>query len=302
MTTLDPYVAKFQSHVNDTAVAIEPIEIIKLNVLTQNSSQYDRFTKIISHLYQYSLLKDILDFTTVKIQQNLLKFNIQESKLFDVDDGNCQIIDDTQQNKFSVVNTESNDSAINRKHYVINIKKIEPDTIIHEIAHMVERELDNTFDSSIFYQTVMNDIQNCGYRTDNISLKTAIKSIMITEIARYPKHQITSELFARYFQMLASTVDIMRYGGRYSYSLLDMANVFINTNQYIATLLQSFYKTPEYYHIKEASKKYIKNVSDIHHKWSEQKIHSFYKDTQNSEKKVSKWSKSFKSIKESSFQ
>ncbi len=278
------------------STGIDPIAIISNNSTAENQSQMGQFIKIITHLYQFSLLKDILDFTTAKAQQNSLKFNIKDRRFFELDEGNCKTITSS-----SIVDIFLN-AFKNNKNYVINIKKIAPDVIIHEIAHMVEQELADAFDPFIFSQIISQEIIEIKSKTGNISLLDAVKSIMIEEVENYQDSHKVSELFARYFQMLASTREVTRFGTKYSYSLMDVAKVFEKTSKYVAELLGFFYKTHNYFAIKKASESYIKDIEDIKHKWSEQKIHSFHKETKQING-VTKpiWKKSFKSIKDDPF-
>lgn len=277
-----------------SALIPDPIDVIKSHSVAENPAQFAQFCATIAHLYQFRLLKDIMDFTTTKVQQGYLQFIVQEEKFFDLDEGNCRTFSAP-----SVFGAMLNRFK-NNKHYIISIKKITTDVIMHEMAHMVEQELGRSFDPLAFMQIITGDIKNAESNTGNVSLLEAVKSIMITEVNRYPDSQKTSELFARYFQMLASAHDVVRYGTAYSYSIDDMEKVFRNTGEYMALLLQSFYRTTEYYSIKAMSEKYIKNPSDIAHRWSEQKIHSFHKDTTDGVHKP-QWRKDIKSIKADPF-
>jgi hypothetical protein len=274
-------------------IKIDPIEIIKAHTKSEDPSQYKRFFETITHLYQFRLLKDVLDFTATKIQQGLLRFRVQEKKFFEMDEGNCRSMSAP-----SVMGSVLNAFRV-QKDYVITIKKVASDVIMHEIGHMVEQELGDAFHPGVFDQKISQDILDAHSNTGNISLQEAIKSIMITEVSGYPDEQRISELFARYFQMLASARDVVRYGTSYSYSLEDMFKVFKVTAEYIARILQSFYKTKEYYQIKNTSEKYIKELSQIEHKWSEEKIHSFHKETTEGQKPV--WKRNFQSIKDNPF-
>jgi hypothetical protein len=276
-----------------TVVIPEPLDILRKHTASEDPGQYKSFFETITHVYQFKLLKDILDFTVAKAHTGFLNFRIQEKKFFEMDEGNCRSMQ--APNVMSAFFNKFRSS----KNYIITIKKIASDVIMHEIGHMVEQELEEIFEPEVFAKTIGQNIASVQEKSRNLSLIEAVKSIMVKEVAAYPKDQRISELFARYFQMLASSRDVVRYGTSYSYSLIDMAGVFSETIEYMTNLLCSFYKTTEYFQIKAASQKYIKELNEIEHAWSVEKIHSFHKEKKESGKPV--WHRNIQSIKEDPF-
>jgi nucleoside-triphosphatase THEP1 len=265
------------------------MEIIKLNVISiiqehtiaDDENMKSRFIQHIKHLYQYAIFKDLLDLVATKASQNSLKFNIKEKKQFDLDEGNCKTI-----------NAPLIDSVLNRfrenKHYVITIKKIEYNVIIHEIAHMVEQELN--LDLSNFVKFLHCDFQNDN---NSITVKNAINEILIKQVARYSIGQQNSELFARFFQLFAEAKEISGYQSQYKYNIEDINKALINSAKWAEQTLGKLMQDKLDVNIVNLTKSYIKQIQNINHKWSEQKVQKLHGN--NPDKK---WTKAVKSMKD----
>lgn len=278
---------------------MDPIKIISNNTYYKEEHLLVRFINVITHLYQYSIFKDILDLVATKAYDNHLKFKISDMTKFDLNEGNCMTIfpDDFLDKMRNKIMSE--------KKYLINIKKITGEVIIHEIAHMVYNDTEDKLNPQNFMNAITEDISNID--TKNVSLKDAVRNVCVKEVAQYPKEQHIPELFARYFQMIAGTHEITRYGASYAYNMNEVERVFKITYIFITKQLNTMLKNKINNVIADVSRNYIKNVSEIKHRWTGEKIQSFHgaeqinKSSNDSstdlvKKSTKTWTKSIKSI------
>ncbi len=287
---------------NITLTACNPIEIISSSIQTKDKNLHSKFMQQIKHLYQYSMFKPILDLTATKIQQGLLHFKLHDARFFDLDAGNCR----------TIVNTSSVSGISGlfqkmfiRKKYCITIKKISAEVIIHEIAHMVEQELNESLDISSFINAFKKDIQKS--HSTNPSLRQAINHIFIQQVAHYPPEQQNSEIFARFFQIFAAAKEVaFAKSEGYSYDFYQVSSCFeisgCHFNQCFMPSLRGILNEE----IVQASSLYIKNLDEISNPWSDRRIqskHSIHHNNDiNNSKPQPKWGKTIKSIKDNPFQ
>jgi hypothetical protein len=264
-------------------IKLDVIGIIQELTIAEDENMKRRFIQHIRHLYQYAIFKDLLDLVATKASQNSLAFNIKEKKQFDLDEGNCKTI-----------NAPFIDSVLNHfrgnKHYVITIKKIEYNVIIHEIAHMVEQELN--LDLSHFIKFLHCDFQNDN---NNITVKNAINEVLIKQVARYSINQQNSELFARFFQLFAEAKEISGYQSRYKYNIEDINKALINSAKWVEQTLGKLMQDKLDVNIVNLTKSYVKQIQNINHNWAEQKVQKLHSDNGS---KNAKWTKAIKSIKD----
>jgi hypothetical protein len=263
-----------------------PIEIIRNNTSAEEESIYNKFIAEITKLYQYNIFKPMLDLVSTLCLKNRLRFNLYDRRFFEFDEGNCKTIEGGTFNKLL-------NKLKQERSYIITIKKVSNEIIVHEIAHMMEKEAEF---SSLhpFVECIMKDIKQ--QNTNNISLKSAVNQIMITEVDNYHANHKASELFARFFQLVAMTKEVAGFAAQYGYTLHDIYQFFPSTIEFFAG---DFHKNIiAKIDIKMAmqSQKYIKPLGDIEHKWSEEKAKSIH-----SKPNRPQWSKSIKSIKDNPF-
>jgi len=269
--------------------SIDPLNIIKEASFAEDSYLIERFLSKIKHLYQYDIFKDVLDFVVTRSREQILEFSVKESKFFDMDEGNCHTIRAAvPQNILSRTLSSLKSLILPSKKYKITIKKISCDVIIHEIGHMIEGELEGSFNGQEFSSLIQEDINNIN----NFELKNTLNNVFIVEVSVYPEDQKTSELFARYFQLLATSKEV---GGAGSFTLTSFLAAFKDTTSYIQQLIKDFIVPQSAEDIKSASKQYLSEKPK--NTWSEQRVQSFHKIPGSSS-----WSKSIKSIKEDPFQ
>lgn len=261
----------------------DPLELIRISTSASEEYLTIRFMEVIKKLYQYQVFKPLLDLSVSMIIENRLLFKIQEKTGFELDEGNCQTV---ESGFFDSIR-----GIFNKKNrYTITIKKISPDVIIHEIGHMVEGESEIDL-SSGFNDAIIADIKDLYQH--NLSLTSAIKNILVLQVANYPNNQKAGELFTRYFQLLAMSKEVAGKSIEYSYLISEMYRAFPRTE---AWLFENLYKpisakvNPG---VVFASTKYIKPIEEIEHHWAGEKIQS----THHNPSKPT-WRKTIKSIKD----
>lgn len=166
------------------------IDIVNLFLECTSSRDNDSknyFITIIRSLYAHKWLKNFLDFVATKIWKQELRFVLQEKQDFSLAAGSCRTVECTQ-------------NANAAKKYVITLKKIASDVLLHEIAHMLEQELIKILDLNQFAYALMDDIKEC----DNPVWSQVLRQLCINELKMYAKNEYLSELFARYFQLFGS--------------------------------------------------------------------------------------------------
>lgn len=251
-----------------------PLEIIRKQTTASEAYLIDNFIEVIRRIYAYEIFKPMMDLVTTLAMQDRLSFKLSPKTVFELDEGNCQTVESRNGNKI----------------FVISIKKIKPDVIIHEIGHMVEHESGIILNAS-FNKAMITDIHMLATR--NISLQTAIKDVMVLQVANYPNNQKGSELFTRYFQLLAMSKEVSGFAAEYAYTVLDVYKAFPLTIDWIWEKLYKPMINRIDVRIAKNSQSFIIPISEIKHKWAGEKIETFHKD-----KKAGKWSGSVKSIKD----
>ncbi|MSO13754.1 hypothetical protein [Rickettsiales endosymbiont of Trichoplax sp. H2] len=265
-------------------VSVDIITLINYHTMADNEIIKNRFIEHIKHLYQYSIFKNILDLVATKVSQNSLKFNIKEKSNFDLDEGNCKTIYEP------LLDSYLNNFRQDRR-YVITIKKIAYNVIIHEIAHMVEKELN--LDLKYFIKALHDDFENIN--SNLIIVKNSIDEILIKQVSKYNVEQQNSELFARFFQLFAESREISGFQSQYKYSIQDISGVLSNSTRWIEFTLSKLISARLDINIVNSSKKFLKDMKNINHKWAKQKVQKLHNSNKN---KLSKWTKAVKSIKD----
>jgi hypothetical protein len=243
----------------------------------------DRFLDMIKHLYQFSIFHPILDLAATKVLDGLLSFDLHDQRFFDLDEGNCKTIYGNSVDRLW-------NKIRNNNKYCITIKKLSYPVIIHETAHMVEKEL--AIDMSAFIEIIKKDLSSLP---TSVAMNKMVTQVMLIEVNAYPPDQQASELFARYFQMLCMSKDIAGLSIQGAYNLDRIIDYFSNTSQWWRYNLISTFKELINPLISNASQKLIKKIDDVQHKWSEQTVNAMH-----GKRDKAKWSRAIKSIKSNS--
>ena len=263
----------------------DPITIIEQSVTSSSNYLLEKFTRIITKLYKYELFKPLLDLVATKAIIGELAFKLQDKKIFDLDQGNCRTIEGGVTNKFC-------NHFRTTKRYIITIKKVSADIIMHEIAHMIEQESSLNF-HKYFYDKIQSDITN-NKLTRVKTLNQIIDQVMVAEVNLYPQSHHTSELFARYFQILTYSKEVAGNNSK-GFDIIHAYGRFKRTEKWLWDHLYRNIIPKIDPKVANKSQEYIQADE---HKWSEETIESFYKDSAETGKK---WASSVISTKDDPF-
>lgn len=261
---------------------LEPLAIIQRVTKARVAGIAQEFIYIIKKLYQYEVLKFFLDFTTSVAHDGRLTFELYDQQDFELDLGNCKTIENATNSLFNRFRR--------RNLYNITIKKVSPDVVLHEIAHMVDKELNLRLHEG-YSNAVFLDIENPN--TKNAHLKSVIDDIMIRQVANYPKSHHFAELFARYFEIISLSKEVIGKYKSSGFTLSEVISTFQNTHKWLSKNAYPSMKKETNPLIAAGSKKYIVPIEKIKHNWSEEKVKSFHNRSDNSQKK---WGSSIKPI------
>jgi hypothetical protein len=213
----------------------------------------------LDHLYSQPIFKNILDLVVTKCSLGQLKFVVQDAKFFDIDEGNCI----TMVNDQGLVST----SKKSRK-YIITIKKLACDVIIHEIGHMLEHELSHLLNLGQFASSIMYEINSAP-----IYMKSLVQSLFVEQLKGYKESHHTSELFARFFQFFAGANEFAYQSSLGAkYNLKDAIGLFPRTLQLLDSQLSDAWNDLIDPKVAADSVRYGKNPSKP--QWANSKVKS----------------------------
>lgn len=168
----------------------------------------------IEYLYQFEKFKNTLNLTLSLIKQNRLSFEIYKEGPIDMEEGLCKTIQSSSANK-----------------YIIVLRRSNPYIIIHELSHMVEKELSLHLAQEFLYKVYQDVEQNL--KQSNILVQNIIGQVIFKEIQAYKTVESrASELFARYFELFAWAQEVYPKDKEYLIRTKDLNRVFIATNQW----------------------------------------------------------------------
>lgn len=254
--------------------------LIEESTISSDKWVLEKFLQVIKRMYQYEVLKPFLDFAVTMLEEKRLKFKVSPKQFFQIENGSCITISGGEFDKVLGIFKRSNN-------YTINIMKISPDVIVHEIGHMIESELRLKLNDR-FKNSVITDLKNS--ETKNLSLKSAIKNIMVEEVKSYPDQQKLSEMFTRYFQLIAMSKEVSGLDAVYGYSIPEFQKAMRSVENWMWDEVYKLMLPRVSSKIAKQSQGFIVPLEEIKHKWSEEKIEP--------QKGTRPWSKTVKSIKD----
>lgn len=222
----------------------------------------------IEYLYQFEKFRNTLNLTLSLIKQNRLLFEIYQEGLVDAEEGLCRTI--------------RSSSGVNR--YVIVLRRANPYIIVHELSHMVENELNLSLEQEFIHKICQDVEQN--FKQSNILVQNLINQVIFKEIQAYQGVKSrASELFARYFELFAWAQEVYPRDKKYLIRTRDLNTVFLNTNNWKNSYLDSQIMSTIDREIREHSNKTaIKDVNKVQIKWANKfspggkKIDSIFED------------------------
>jgi len=229
----------------------------------EGSNEISKFSEIFQLLYKAPLLKPSLDFSLCQIRKKHLRFEIKIIKDWDTNSG-CYLSDQRSfYNKFL-------GSWVKKSYNKIILRNLLPSLIAHEMAHGVEIESNLEFDDQ-FRKAIGFDIKN--KKPKNPAFAGKFERIFIEGIKTYPKYQIISELFARFFEILAESRTISKNSGFTSEEVKDF---FLNSWNWTDKILNPLLKSKTSEDISNYSAKL--DLDSMQEKFTH-KTKSFFKKT-----------------------
>lgn len=265
-----------------------PIEILKNASIASDNMLMDQLIEIMQSIYRYELFKPIMDTSATLAKEGRLKFVTEPKQFYALDEGNCVTIEGGTFDKFTNIFRSS-------KNYKITIKKLTADVVVHEIGHMIEKESGVALDAA-FLRAIHADIS--VKHSGNVSLNAAIKQVMIDEVAAYTEGHRPSELFTRFFQLLAMSKQVSGFAAQYGYKVEDIYKAFPNFTKWLGDVLYPRLIQRIDPQIAQNSRSYIIPIEEIKHEWSKESARSIHGHKSPNDKGPSRWSKNVTSIKD----
>ena len=248
---------------------------VNSNIDFDNLSNLEEFNFKLFRLYYLDLLRPSLSALITKIKHGEAKFSVSVLKSWDRVAGHCVTATTSQL---------ENESVFLKKNYKISIKSIESSIIMHEIAHAIEHisniNVDGDFKKFLELDIKINN-------TKNMQISSAVKTILFDELKNYDIASISSELFARVFELIALSVEVDGLKN-FQYNFQSIFLYFSNTIKYIKEILNPILLKNVDDDILKSSEEYCKYIKKYEKKWASRAKYSKFTDGKN-------WSSNIKS-------
>ncbi len=162
----------------------------------------EKFVKLFCDLYRIELFKDGLDLILTQLHKKQLHFEIKEMKGWDTNVG-CFLT-----NKITLRNLSHN-------------------VLAHEMAHALAHESKIDLGEE-FRKCIAFDMK--GREPQILTLRGEVKRLMVDALKTYPPHHFLGELFARYFELLSVSRNVVSTG---DFATADVMDFFINATNFI---------------------------------------------------------------------
>jgi hypothetical protein len=221
----------------------------------------EKFIFCFTELYRIPVLRPLLNaiLTKAKHKKAIFKLELQES--WNNTNGYCET---------SIEDEERNDNVLKNgmfsEYYKIVIKKIVPDTIIHEIGHAIERVSKIDIHRE-FKEAITSDFKFGNTHPPQIQLRTAVGDIMVDRVKKYYKpEQAMQEVFARFFQMLAISKEVGGWG-EYVFTYDEVSAYFANTIRWTNSILIPILKKNTDSDVEDAALTFVDGLKPFKKKW-----------------------------------
>jgi hypothetical protein len=182
--------------------------------------QDEQFMQLFSNLYRIELFKEGLDLILTKLQQKNLFFEVKYIKGWDTNIG-CFL---TENNGFLDRNLNK---FFPKKNLKIILRSLNYNVLAHEMAHALEYESGVKLGEE-FRQAIGLDMKD--RQANQLALRSQIQRLMVDALKAYKPHQFLSELFARYFELLSISRNVISNG---DFTTLEVMDFFVNTTKFI---------------------------------------------------------------------
>lgn len=195
-------------------------KIILPQLQFEGVNQSEKFIKLFLDLYRIELFKDGLDLILTKLQEKELRLEAKDIKGWDTNVG-CFLTEQVS------VFDKTLGRFVSKKSLKIILRNMHYNVLAHEMAHALAHEsgidLGEQFREAIGYD--MN-----GRQPQSLTLRGEVKRLMVDALKSYKSEQFLSELFARYFELLSMSRNVMANG---DFTTQDVMSFFENTTSYI---------------------------------------------------------------------
>ena len=241
-------------------------------------SEIDRFSTAFRNIYKSTILRPSLDLALTEVQKKHLTFEIKIIKDWDTNFG-CYL---SEQRKFY---NKYIGSWVHKKQSKIILRNLTPSLIAHETAHATEVESGVTLGNE-FRQAIGLDMK--GRMPKNVAFAAKFKRIIIDGIKPYPQNQVISELFARFFEIIAESRPISPNS---AFTEEEVKDFFINSSNWLSKIFNPKLQSK----IDSKIQNQTKNLQFDDKKYNlfAHKINSFHKRTDSAGKKT--WAANVKS-------
>jgi len=183
----------------------------------------DKFLKNFCDLYRIELFKDGLDLILTKMKEKQLCFEVKIIKGWDTNVG-CFL---TEQGSYY----DDVAGKFIRSHLPkIILRNLSYNLMAHEMAHALEFESEINFGDG-FRKAIGFDMKDRS--PQSLPLKGEIKRLMVDALKSYKPSQFLSELFARYFELLSVSRNVVARG---DFTTAEVMDFFANTTKFVAEI------------------------------------------------------------------
>lgn len=194
--------------------------IISSQIDYEGQKQDEKFLKLFCDLYRIELFKDGLDLILTKLQSQELRFEIKYIKGWDTNVG-CFL---TQGQSFM---DKVSNKFFHQKKLKIILRSLNYNVLAHEMAHALEYESRINLGEE-FRQAIGFDMKD--RQAQLIPLRFEIQRLMVDALKAYKPQQFLSELFARYFELLSISRNVISNG---DFTTSEVMDFFANTTKFI---------------------------------------------------------------------
>jgi hypothetical protein len=183
-----------------------------------NKQQQQQLVEYFVRLYNIDILKNGLDFILTKLHQRELSFEIKNINGWDTNIG-CFL---TEEVSFfdNIIN-----KIAKKKTRKIIIRRLSYNVLAHEMAHAIEF-ISNNILAEDFRQAVDFDMKNREPKF--IPLRSHYNRLMIEAIKLYKPQYFLSEVFARFFELLAISRDVVANGDFTTFDVIEFFPNIVN--------------------------------------------------------------------------
>lgn len=230
------------------------LDIISRSTVADTHNNKELFLDKFKQLYQLPILHPTLNLVATKAKRGELNFRVVIPQHWDRLAGHC---------KTSSVFRKVKGVFKKQHRHEIEIKKLESDIIMHEIAHAMEKE--SGIDINREFRTVLGYDMN-DKTSGQLFIAQAVTSVMQKELKNYKLENVMTELFARYFELLAMSYEVGGYS-RYKFKNTEITEYFKNTTNWVENHLNPLLDKHCDSDVRQAAEELYSNLTPYKKEW-----------------------------------